>query len=278
DILDRYVAGEDVPITEEQQVWRNAMPTFAVALYPFYKRLIAMVREINQALPINDRLRVLAGDPPLDWSQIQTTEDVFNSILFVPDARDVHYARVVREEVLNKGRKALLIMGQGHMGRNRAFGQDLTERIDLNSDKILIVFPYVGLGTFYTSLTPAFQVWSKPSVAYIRNTWIGTLDAQIVVTGDGNAFFDAEGNPIFLYENKNLEDVFDAFLYLGSPSTLTYASPDDVKLDTAYQAELARRIGLLPSAFGGGDDDHSGPDNGSGPPPDVILGGDLLSH
>jgi len=275
DILDRYVSGDNVPMTEVQQVWRNATPTFATSLYPFYKRLITTVREINQTLPLGRRLRVLAGDPPIDWDEIQTTQDALNSILFVPDARDIHYARVVREEVLNKGRRALIYMGQGHMGRNRAFGQDLIERIDPNPETVLIVLPYTGLGVRYTPLASSLNPWPKPSVASIRNTWIGTLDAQTVIAADENLFQDAEGNFVSLYDNKRLENVFDALLYLGSPNTLTYASPDDVELDPAYQQELLRRISLLPMIFGGDGNGHSDPNGTSDPPPGPSIPGGI---
>ena len=60
-ILDRYIASGEVTISEARQVWRNTtQPMCSVS--GFYEILFPLVRRINQRLPPQKRLRMLAGD------------------------------------------------------------------------------------------------------------------------------------------------------------------------------------------------------------------------
>jgi hypothetical protein len=95
-ILDRYIAGQDVPLTEVRQVWRNTtQPTCGFST--FYERLFPLVRRINQKLPPAKKLRVLACDPPIDWSKVHSPQD---RIPFMD--RDASIAKVMKNEVLSK--------------------------------------------------------------------------------------------------------------------------------------------------------------------------------
>jgi hypothetical protein len=71
DILDRYIAGEDVPMAEVRQVWCDTTQS-AVGLWNalVYEQLFTSVRELNMNLPVGKRVRVLAGDPPIDWKKV----------------------------------------------------------------------------------------------------------------------------------------------------------------------------------------------------------------
>src|SRR5215469_13583550 len=60
-VLDRYIAGENVSLKEVQPVWRDTTQLMC-SLSSFYAELFPLVRGINQKLPANQRLRVLAGD------------------------------------------------------------------------------------------------------------------------------------------------------------------------------------------------------------------------
>src|SRR4051812_17233808 len=74
-VLDRYIAGEDVPFTEVQKVWRK-MGQPACAASGFVEQFFPLVRALNQKLPPNKRLRVLAGDPAIDWDEIKGMDDL----------------------------------------------------------------------------------------------------------------------------------------------------------------------------------------------------------
>jgi hypothetical protein len=62
-VLDRYIAGEDVPLAEVRPVWRNTTQP-SCGFSTFYETLLPLVRRINQKLPEGAKLRVLACDPP----------------------------------------------------------------------------------------------------------------------------------------------------------------------------------------------------------------------
>lgn len=98
-MLDRYIAGEDVPLAEARQAWRNTT-VLMCGLSGFYNELFPLVRQLNQKLPAQQRFRVLAGDPPVDWgagdpAAVRRGAD-----------RDASIASVMMKEVLSKRRKA----------------------------------------------------------------------------------------------------------------------------------------------------------------------------
>lgn len=74
-ILDRYIAGEAVALSQAQQAWRNTTQP-ACNFSSLYPELFPLVRRINQRLPPGKRLRVLALDPPVDWGKVKTREDL----------------------------------------------------------------------------------------------------------------------------------------------------------------------------------------------------------
>ena len=109
-LMDDYIMnGKQVPQEELQEVWRN-MTVLCTCDAPIYEELFTTVRSVNKGLK-GKKLRVLLGEPALDWSSIRKGEDLNPWII----QRDVHYAGVVEKEVLSKGRKALLIMGSFHL-------------------------------------------------------------------------------------------------------------------------------------------------------------------
>ena len=98
DVCDRYIAGEDVPPSEVQRIWRNTTQFIALDS-PVYEQFFVTARDINKKLPVEKRLRVLLGDPPLDWSiapdsklKLEWGRAMFR--------RDSHFAGVVEKEVL----------------------------------------------------------------------------------------------------------------------------------------------------------------------------------
>ena len=108
-ILDRYIAGEDVPFTELEKVWRKmGQPAAGGSAFP--EQFYPLVRALNQKLPPEHRLHVLAGDPPIDWDQIKSLDDVLRLV-----HREPGIASVMEREVLSKHRKALMLFGTMHL-------------------------------------------------------------------------------------------------------------------------------------------------------------------
>ena len=69
DVIDRYTAGDAVPLRELRKVWRDTV-NILVWDAPVYERFFRAVRTINQQHP-RRQLRVLLADPPIDWAKIR---------------------------------------------------------------------------------------------------------------------------------------------------------------------------------------------------------------
>jgi hypothetical protein len=110
--LDRYINGEDVSPAELQKVWRNTTKVFAFES-PIYAQLLAAIREVNRGLPPAHRIRVLAGDSPIDWTKV-TTHAQWES--YQPN--DSSFAGVIADQVLAHNLRALVIMGGSHLSKS----------------------------------------------------------------------------------------------------------------------------------------------------------------
>jgi hypothetical protein len=110
DILDRYLAGKDVPYAEISKVWRNTVAWDPTVLGEGYQTFFAQVRAVNLSLPPNRRIRVLLSEPPIKWSAIHTKK----AWQRIYDQRDPHAAEVIVRQILDRGKKALVIYGGGH--------------------------------------------------------------------------------------------------------------------------------------------------------------------
>ena len=228
-VMDRYIAGDPVATVDVEQVWRDAM-NILVWDAPVYARFFATVRSVNQTRPAPTRLRVLLADPPIDWS---TIHDQASWERFV-DIRDTHAADVIEREVLAKGHRALLIFGGGHVEREKAFDAfgppkhprlaNLAELLEAHHPgATLLVWPHMA-GWMTSELDPRLARWPRPALARLKGTWLGAAHV---------------GPPL---GTPRLEDLADAFLYLGPTTSLTNSKPSpEIYRDTAYLRELLRR-------------------------------------
>src|SRR5215217_4326573 len=70
-------------------------------------------RDVNATLPPKRQLRVLLGDPPIEWERVRTPQDHYKWM----EQRDTFPADLIEREVLAKGRRGLLTYGQMHFQR-----------------------------------------------------------------------------------------------------------------------------------------------------------------
>ena len=82
--------------------------------------LFKTVRAINASAPADRRLRILLGEPPIDWDALKTLDDYKAWEGRPSSSRDVFGVELVRREVLSKDRRALLLYGAGHFFRKVA--------------------------------------------------------------------------------------------------------------------------------------------------------------
>jgi hypothetical protein len=239
-ILDQYIRGVEVPVTEISKVWRDT--TQLQADTPMDSPFLAEVRSVNKGLEDRLKLRVLAGDPPIDWSRIKDREDWRR----IASTRDSFAAELVGREVLEKGHKALLIYGAWHFWRNARGGpipadSTLVPLLDRKyPGRICAVLPIAG-GVYPDTkkLEDLLPTTERPVLLLLKGTPFGALDP--------NEFI---GEPLHLPfrlfpPGVTLAEVADACVYRGqTPDTTASANPA-VEADPAYAAEIARRRSLI---------------------------------
>ena len=245
-ILDRYIAGEDVPFTEVRKVWRNTTQLMC-GQSGFFEQFFPVVRAINQKLPTTKRLRVLAGDPPIDWDKVKTSEEAMSIV-----GREASIVSVMEKEVLSKHHKALMVFGTFHL----MHGIDDSAVSAYEKDYPHLTFVISDLGTYDTnrpvgSISP-FALWPNPSIALTKGTWLGGLSLTDVFPP--GIWFDPDCNvQIALFPprlekqaHKPMEHYIDAFLYLGPQEfRLSEPMPANIALDADYTTELRRRESLM---------------------------------
>jgi hypothetical protein len=240
-VLDRYIAGEDVPFKEVQKVWRNTTQMMC-GWSGFFEQFFPVVRAINQERPLGKRLRVLAGDPPVDWDQVKDYDDRWKF-----GDREASIASVMEKEVLSKHRKALMLFGTFHLFH----GQEKSAVSIYERDYPNLTFVISELGFFDTdlptlSISP-FAIWPIPSLARAKGTWLGALDLGHFLPNPMSIDEDCNVHKVEFPKSlqKPMEDLVDALLYLGPQDLrLREQLPADIALDIDYRMELQRREAL----------------------------------
>lgn len=140
--LDRYINGENVPPGDLQQVWRNTC-CGGVWDSPVYAEFLAAVRDLNKKLPLDRRIRVLAGDPPAGTPTTQ---------------REASAVGVLRSQVLDKGGKALVIYGGGHVG----YGFGINGAVLASGRRIFVGWAMGGQDPAYQQLDRKLKLTERP--------------------------------------------------------------------------------------------------------------------
>ena len=250
-ILDRYISGDDVPLSEVRLTWRNTTQEMC-GTSAFYEELFPLVRRINQKLPREKRLRVLACDPAIDWRKLESRSDlpVIN--------RDASIASVMKKEVLSNHRKALMLFGTFHLFHSVTPFPSAVQLYEKEYPGVtLVIGEHEGFGSWtpLAKYNDEFETrmasWPVPSlVQHLQGTWLadlldmtyspGTLRVKTSHAPDGKLV--QEVLPIVL---KGYSRMVDAYLYLGPRDLLLIEPPADISSDKDYVPELHRRAILL---------------------------------
>jgi hypothetical protein len=107
--LDRYIRGESVSRAQLEQIWKTTSQGPDAWTSPVYPAFFAAIRDVNSKLPANARIRVFGGDPgPRDDRN-----------------RDVAAVSILKDQVLRKHGKALVIYGAAHFFRTEGDVSDV---------------------------------------------------------------------------------------------------------------------------------------------------------
>jgi len=194
--LDRYIQGEEVPRAELQQIWKTTTQTNGVWDSPVYADFLAAVREANKKLPAGARVRVLAGDPPTG-SEID---------------RDASAVSILREQVLDKGRKALVVYGAGHLFRTGGITKTLEAAYP---GRTFVVFTQGGPYAEYDKFEHALKTPTRPVLVSLGRPPFRDFTAEEFLGRDVKNLVNGEWVNAYQGSSLTLGEMADACIYLG---------------------------------------------------------------
>jgi len=256
-VMDRYTRGETVTAAESRPIWDDSTqqqipgPVWTGEPPAIYRA----VREVNARLPRERQIRALLGDPPIEWERVHTAAE-FRKWL---ELRDSYPAKLIQQEVIAKGRRALVFFGGGHLQRR----QQLTNYVmdDSIAQTVISLVERAGTRTFVVANgteTDGLGGWPVPSLAILRGTTLGaapepSFGGDSPTGGQRVAIKNGTFVPIPREQWISIrrEEQTDALVYLGPASTRTEAPlPRAICNDTKHvQVRLERMAiaGLPPS-------------------------------
>ena len=175
--LDRYIRGENVPRAQLEQVWKTTTQARFSGIWdsPIYADFLAAVREVNSKLPADARVRVLGGDPgPGDTR-----------------SRETAAISVLKEQVLQKKGKALVVYGAVHFYRTMpadylaSMGQDtgIVKRLEVDyPGRTLSVIPLGRLNAppgLTGDIEPDFQKVDRALKTQVRPVMVSLQRAPV---------------------------------------------------------------------------------------------------
>jgi len=241
--VDRYISGEDISLEQVQKAWLNTVGSVGPPS-PVTADLYRAVREMNMKRRGKHQIRVLCGDPYIDWEKV---EDAKNINPYLAN-RDQWYTQVVKDEVLVKHHRALLIMGSAHFVRVSfaPFPQSffIERALQASGAKTYVIVFGTNTPGNYDDLDHRFDSWHTPVIVSLAGNWVGDLNAIPVLSGG-----QAEGYQWMTSPSSNstapvkLKEVADALLYVGPRDSLISINMTRAELDgTPYEKEIERRL------------------------------------
>lgn len=257
DLVDRFVRGDEIASGTLKRVWQDTTVPGITNDNPLPEGMLRAVRDVNASLPAERRLRVLLGDPPIDWDHIRRKEDH----RWWSVQRSTYAADLIRRDVIARQRRALVVYGNGHFPRREILAnydssdyqaQTLTSWIESTGHKVFVLF---GDGAGIEALQPEIASWPLFSVAVVKGTVLGAADFAAI--NPARTRYAIRGPEKFepipheQWRTVRVEDQVDAIIYLGKGSTQAPLSPTLCD-DPGYAKMRLERIALvgLPPAEG----------------------------
>src|SRR5262249_44744295 len=148
------------------------------------------------------RLRVLLGDPPIDWEQIRTKGDPAKWVAL----RDTFPAEVIEREVLAKHRRALLVFGNMHFQRKQlaanyeAAGDGplatVVSALELSGSKTRVFSIWTNTDAELSDIQPDVSTWRVPSLAVVQGTVLGAAEFTRYFPSPAVRFSVRDGKPV----------------------------------------------------------------------------------
>jgi hypothetical protein len=219
--LDRYIRGENVPQSELEQVWKTtAAGRSGVWNSPIYADFFAAVRDVNSKLPANEQIRVFCGDPGPNGDR----------------GRDAAAVSLLREQVLQKHGKALVVYGAAHFyrstgdaGNSLGIGEGIVRLLEVDyPGRSFVVMP-IGrpsnsapataevLVPEYQKFDRALKTPVRPVLASFARSPFRDFTAEEFI---GQKLVNNRGDSVFKGSTLTLGQMADAFVYFGGDAAV----------------------------------------------------------
>ena len=227
DIVERYVNGGDVANADLRLVWGGG-PDALDALDA--EQFLRVVREMNFGLPEDQRIRVVLGNTGAE----STMEEE---------------AALIRAEVIDHGRKALIIFGSGHFMRKPLWypisdpewmqywyshPSSVSTVAHLESAGVSVFSVDAQPSDAFIGVQPDAAAWPTPALAMLEGTVPGlepfaTFDNKevwlTVPDADGEGFHQ-EQVPADPGRSGLTQEQFDAVILLGPREDMKFVEPN----------------------------------------------------
>jgi CubicO group peptidase (beta-lactamase class C family) len=254
-MMDRYIAGGDVPEKGLRMAWLETTQPNPVWDRDIYADMFRTIREINQKLPKAKQLRVLLGDAPYTYDPSNPGKPI--------DRPESFPANLILHEVIAKKRKALIVYGGMHYlrrgpGAPPVPGQptlpgsgSIVNQLENAGVKVFSIWTFTSPGQDLTALQADIASWPKPSLTLIKDTTLGVAPFTFYYPkGLGRITRLGPNGPIAIDLGEEIggvmQEQFDALLYLGPKSEITYAGlQKSLCADPDYVEMRANRLSAM---------------------------------
>jgi uncharacterized iron-regulated protein len=223
-IINDYINCKDVEFNTLKKVWQNTTQVSGVWDSPVYEEFFTTIREVNSKLNIENRIKVIAADPPIDWDKVNSYDD------FEPFSNRGRFPiSIIEKEIYNKNLKALLVFGTIH---TELWGIGFTAQLEKNHpNSIAIIMP------------PAFN---EKEMRFLE-TYIPKESSPQLINLEKDEIGNVKYNDLHYYArfNGKLREAGHFLLFLGFDKDSTVHIPESIKTDKIYQIERKRRLNIL---------------------------------
>jgi hypothetical protein len=225
-LLDRYVLTlDEIPVNDLAPVWFDTdAPTMWTTL-PSVRQFIETLRDVNKSLPAAKRIRLVGGNQGVDWSKVQTVEDLAP----YPYKTNIMLHLLVEHLANTPRNKTLVIYGDAHIRIQRSTFMGEVEAA-LGREKLFIVG---RIGDFRPEERPYLAALGDPSKPFFA-------EARQFPT---NIPWPTSLRVSYEERSERLADYIDAFVYLGPEPDRDLTG--SIKLSPAQERELARRNAIM---------------------------------
>ena len=246
-VLDDFIMGRDVPYAELCRAWRDTS-TSPITPWnsPLYYELLQLIRANNRSLTPDKQLRVLGGDPPIEWEQIKNREEFQNA----PKQRNAYVSNLAIEQAFKLNKKVLIIYGGAHLPKVPVGSQDeirdsITYRIELEYPGSVRAIEFLRPDDL--RIEDRIPELEEGTIYETGDHWIGQINAELLFPETYTVVTDEKMGERrwekgVLYKGVVVKDIFDALIYIGPSSDwLIVRDAPDPYQDDEYWAELNRR-------------------------------------